>query len=220
MLDRQLASKLCHFVFRKLIPSQSTGMCANVITPAILPLSVYGRAMESRRRSQCPYLECTAEVLHRNELLKAFAWGYRFQMCSATDPFGVVHVYLSDSLLPYNRFLKVAILMQYLRLLDPKRTDDPFMYVTARGMIAVILLYHTISTCITAFACNPRERIWNPLVTEYKCLDNTIGILFTCLFNIISDLIILALPTRAVWRLRIPRRKKVSIVLLFATGLL
>lgn len=117
-------------------------------------------------------------------------------------------------------FVKLAILMQYLRLLAPTKTVDPFMYVTARGMIVVILVYYTISTCITAFACLPRERIWNPLVKEYKCLDNTIGILFTCLFNILSDLIILALPTRAVWRLRIPLRKKISIVVLFATGLL
>lgn len=117
-------------------------------------------------------------------------------------------------------FLKLAILLQYLRLLAPQKTVDPFTFVAARVMIGVILVHYIISTCITAFACNPRERIWNPLVTEYKCLDNTVAILVTCLFNILSDLIILSLPTKSVWRLQIPLRKKINIILLFATGLL
>lgn len=117
-------------------------------------------------------------------------------------------------------FVKLAILLQYLGLLAPNKQVNPVMFVTARVMIGVILVYYTISTCITTFACNPRERIWNPLITEYKCLDNTIGILFTCLFNIVSDLIILALPSRTVWKLKIPVKKRISIILLFATGLL
>ncbi|KAF7513290.1 hypothetical protein GJ744_009711 [Endocarpon pusillum] len=117
-------------------------------------------------------------------------------------------------------FVKLAILLQYLHLLAPQKSVDPFMFITARVMIAIILVYYTISTCVTAFACNPRERIWNPLITEYSCLNNNIAILFTCLFNIFSDLIILALPTKSVWKLQLPLKKKVSIISLFATGLL
>lgn len=117
-------------------------------------------------------------------------------------------------------FVKLAILLQYLCLLAPTRQANPVMFIMSRVMIAVILVYYTISTCITTFACSPRERIWNPLVTEYRCLNNTIGILFTCLFNIVSDIIILALPSRTVWKLQIPLKKKISIILLFATGLL
>ncbi|KAL8728516.1 MAG: hypothetical protein Q9166_005338 [cf. Caloplaca sp. 2 TL-2023] len=94
-------------------------------------------------------------------------------------------------------FVKLAILLQYLCLLAPTKQVNPVMFVMARVMIAVILVYYIISTCITTFACSPREKIWNPLITEFKCLDNTIGILFTCLFNIVSDLIILALPSSA-----------------------
>ncbi|KAI4122827.1 MAG: hypothetical protein LQ341_007264 [Variospora aurantia] len=118
------------------------------------------------------------------------------------------------------RLYTKAKLMKKVELSDsPTKQVNPVMFVTARVMIVVILVYYTISTCITTFACNPRERIWNPLITEYQCLDNTIGILFTCLFNIVSDLIILALPSRAVWKLKIPLKKRISIILLFATGL-
>lgn len=116
--------------------------------------------------------------------------------------------------------VKVAILLQYLRLFAPKKTVNPVMFVGARAIIAITLVYYIISTSITIFACTPREKLWNPLVTEGHCLNNNIAVLFTCLFNIVSDVLILVLPARSVWRLRIPRRKKVGIVLLFATGLL
>ena len=115
---------------------------------------------------------------------------------------------------------KTAILLQYLQMLAPFRTVNPLMYIGARAIILVTLVYYIISTFITIFACTPRERIWNPLVTEGHCLDNNTAVLFTCLFNIVSDIVILILPARSVWRLRIPRRKKVGIVCLFATGLL
>lgn len=94
------------------------------------------------------------------------------------------------------------------------------MWYTARTIIVVTGIYYTISTFITIFACSPREAIWNPLITDPQCLDNNTVVLITCLFNIASDITILLLPARAVWKLRIPTRKKVGIVLLFAIGLL
>lgn len=94
------------------------------------------------------------------------------------------------------------------------------MWYTARIIIVVTGIYYTISTFITIFACSPREAIWSPLITDAKCIDNNTVVLITCLFNILSDIIILTLPARAVWQLRIPTRKKVGIVLLFAIGLL
>lgn len=97
---------------------------------------------------------------------------------------------------------------------------NPILWWAARAIIALTLVYYIISTSITIFACSPLEKIWNPLVTEGHCLDNNIAVIFTCLFNIVSDITILVLPAKAVWRLQIPRRKKVGIVMLFAIGVL
>lgn len=94
------------------------------------------------------------------------------------------------------------------------------MWYTARIVIAVAAIFYCISAFITIFACTPREAIWNTLITDYKCVDNTMLILITCLFNIVSDIVILILPAKAVWKLRIPVKKKVKIVLLFAVGLM
>lgn len=45
-------------------------------------------------------------------------------------------------------------------------------------------------------------------------------IMITCIYNMLSDVIILILPARSVWKLRIPRKKRIGIVLLFGTGTL
>ena len=94
------------------------------------------------------------------------------------------------------------------------------MWYSARIVIAVAGIFYFISAFITIFACSPREAIWNMLITDFTCVDNAALILITCLFNIVSDIIILMLPAKAVWKLRIPIKKKVKIVLLFAIGLM
>lgn len=114
----------------------------------------------------------------------------------------------------------MAILLQYLRLFAPSKVVNPFMWYSARIIIAVTGVYYVISTSLTIFACSPREAFWNPLITDYRCLDNNTIVLITCIFNILSDIIILGLPARAVWRLQMPTRNKIKIVLLFAIGLL
>ena len=94
------------------------------------------------------------------------------------------------------------------------------MWYTARIIIVVTGVWYTITTFLTIFACSPREAFWNPLITDYRCLNNDIGTIINCSFNVVSDIIILMLPVRAVWRLRMPTRNKIKIVLLFAIGLL
>ncbi|KAL8927690.1 MAG: hypothetical protein Q9172_001250 [Xanthocarpia lactea] len=92
--------------------------------------------------------------------------------------------------------VKAAILLQYLRLFAPSKTVNPSMFIGARVIIVVTGVYYIISTSITIWACSPREKIWNPLITEGHCLNDDIAVLFTCLFNIASDVAILVLPAR------------------------
>lgn len=116
--------------------------------------------------------------------------------------------------------VKLALLSQYLQLFAPTKSVNPPMFIGARILILVTLVYYIISSCVTAFSCSPREKIWNPLVTDGHCLDNNALILVGCVFNIFSDVTILLLPARAVWQLQMPRKRKIGIVALFAIGLL
>ena len=94
------------------------------------------------------------------------------------------------------------------------------MWYSVRIIISVTAVYYVISTSLTIWACSPRDAFWNPLITDARCLDNNTVVLVTCLFNIVSDIIILVLPARAVWKLRMPTKNKIKIVCLFAIGLL
>ena len=94
------------------------------------------------------------------------------------------------------------------------------MWYGARIIIVVAGIFYCASALITIFTCSPLEAIWNPFVPNSHCVNNEILVLSICLFNIISDIIILILPASAVWKLRIPTRQKIQIVLLFAIGLL
>lgn len=120
---------------------------------------------------------------------------------------------------PAMALVKVAILLQYIYLLAPTRSINPFLSIGSYAMIVVSVMFHVASTCAAIWACSPREKIWNDLI-DGKCLDNNMLILVTCIFNIVSDVIILILPAHTVWGLRIDFKKKLEICMLFATGLL
>ena len=115
---------------------------------------------------------------------------------------------------------KTTILLQYLRLFAPQKILNPFMWYGARIIIAAAGIFYCVCAFLTIFACSPKEASWNPLISHSRCLNNQMLVVATCLFNIFSDTLILILPARAVWMLRIPTRQKIRIVLLFAIGLL
>ena len=103
-------------------------------------------------------------------------------------------------------------------MLAPTKSVNAILFYSSRVIIAVTLVYYIISTFILIFACSPREKLWNPLITEGHCLNVVTLLLATRVFNIISDIIILVLPARSVWRLHMPPKKKIPIILLFAIG--
>ena len=121
---------------------------------------------------------------------------------------------------PAISLIKTVILLQYMRIFAPRRSVNPFMFITAWILIVMVCLWNFISTFISLFACNPREKFWNKLITDGYCMDFNTDIQLTSMFNIIVDVIILVLPTRATWKLRIPLRRKLAICSVFAIGLL
>jgi len=93
------------------------------------------------------------------------------------------------------------------------------MYYGGWGVIVAMFVFCTAGIPITLFSCVPREKIWNTLYQGGSCMDYNAVVVASAAFNIITDLIILLLPAQAVWRLRISLKKKMSIFLLFATGI-
>lgn len=94
------------------------------------------------------------------------------------------------------------------------------MWYSNRILIVANGIFYISTTFIAIFPCSPREAFWKPFIEDSRCVNTDIHILFVFSYNILSDIIILILPSRAVWKLRISTRKKANIVLLFAIGLL
>lgn len=111
-------------------------------------------------------------------------------------------------------------MLQYLQLFAPQKSMNRFMWYCARIIIVANGIYYIFGSFIRIITCPPRKESWNPLLKHSRCSNNNLRIFFTCGYNILLDVIILILPSRAVWKLWIPTRKKVDIVLMFAIGLL
>ena len=79
------------------------------------------------------------------------------------------------------------------------------------------MLFYSAIFMTFIFACIPREKLWNPTVSG-RCISTDASIVATGFVNVASDLSILFLPLYAVWKLKIPLKKKVAIGAVFGTG--
>jgi hypothetical protein len=114
----------------------------------------------------------------------------------------------------------MAILLQYLKLFAPNRSANRAMFFGSWATIAATFVAYVVFMFWTLFYCSPRRMIWFKLIPGGKCHDVNNIILSQGAFNMASDIVILLLPTRSLWKLNVPLSKKIFITLMFATGLL
>ena len=116
--------------------------------------------------------------------------------------------------------LKTALVLQYLEILAPNRTVNPFVWWGSWVIISTAIAFFTTSFFLTIFTCIPRAKIWNPELPG-KCINYSEAVVTsTSGYNIACDVAILMLPVKSVWGMRISLRKKIPIILLFSTGLI
>lgn len=121
---------------------------------------------------------------------------------------------------PVISIVKSVILLQYIRIFAPTKIVDPVLFIASWTLIVLIVSWNFACFWVSIFICSPVQKFWDTLTTDGSCINFSLNILLTCLFNIITDISILVLPSRAVWRLRIPTKRKYAIVSVFSIGLL
>ncbi|GAP83174.2 hypothetical protein SAMD00023353_0401820 [Rosellinia necatrix] len=122
-------------------------------------------------------------------------------------------------------FVKTALLALYLRVFAPS--------VSARMMIwvgvAAIVVFYIVSIILNICFCVPISMTtpvpdrdeWAKKLKASNCsqpvynLNAAVG-----LFGVVSDLYVLIIPVTMVYKLRIPRNRKIGILAIFLTGLL
>ncbi|KXH25986.1 integral membrane protein [Colletotrichum nymphaeae SA-01] len=110
-------------------------------------------------------------------------------------------------------FAKVSLLIFYFRL-SPQRWFKRAVWIS----LAIIAGYSIGIFFALVFACDPIAMSWDVTITEGTCINRPSLYIATAAANIISDLILFALPIPIVVKLQIPRRQKVGLFFIFAVG--
>ena len=108
------------------------------------------------------------------------------------------------------------MLWLYRRVFSPRRWS-PFD-ISIIFLIVLFILFYTSTTLVKIWECNPRAKIYNPKLPG-TCVEVSILFDISGAFNTMTDLIILLLPVKAVWKLNMKTRGKVLVVLVFTFGL-
>lgn len=107
---------------------------------------------------------------------------------------------------------KASILAQYLRIFSSRNT---------RICCYILLLLLVPATCWSIFGgtflCRPVAKLWNPSIPG-KCLDPRQYWLSAAGVNMAMDFLVLLLPLPAITQLRLPRKQKLCLVLMFLLG--
>ena len=100
----------------------------------------------------------------------------------------------------------------------PNRKGNMILYVTIQFLMWAIALFYVVDTGFEIGMCNPREKIWNLLMTTGHCFNANAAYQATGVFNVISDFAILIVPIYPIWKLQMPLKRKLMMIAVFATG--
>ncbi|RMY70513.1 hypothetical protein D0863_05741 [Hortaea werneckii] len=146
------------------------------------------------------------------------AWGVGFDLddapawwaVEAIKAVYVVEIFYYFSLY----FIKVSILMLYLRLAGSLRT---FLYWGAIGTLVIIVAQFVSTVVVVGTQCIPMATYWDPTI-EGTCININDFFYSTNIFTIITDIMIIGLPIATLWKLNCPRAQKYGIMLAFLLG--
>ena len=110
---------------------------------------------------------------------------------------------------------KLAILMSYHRIFYVSRR---FVYV-CRATMFITAAYLICNMITQAFGCQPIQKFWDRS-TPGRCVDFNVLDRFYGAMNVLSDFAIAILPLRTIWRLKMTRKEKIGISLVFLVGII
>ncbi|KAI0166889.1 hypothetical protein GGR52DRAFT_556032 [Hypoxylon sp. FL1284] len=108
---------------------------------------------------------------------------------------------------------KISMLALYLKL-----ASQAWFRFMCYSCIALIACYSLTAALVESLACRPLQGIVDESLNA-ECYDSYPAYIALSSLNIGMDVIILLLPIPLVHRMKLPKRQNVSVVVLFATGI-
>ncbi|KAI0479446.1 hypothetical protein GGR56DRAFT_635060 [Xylariaceae sp. FL0804] len=106
--------------------------------------------------------------------------------------------------------LKVCILSEWIQIFVPGKTRNGFFWA-AVTIGTVNVAYYLASILTTSLICPTHATL---------CGRSLFIFVSSASVNVVSDLAILVLPLRTIWKLQLPRHKKINISFVFGVGLI
>ncbi|RYO83188.1 hypothetical protein DL762_006233 [Monosporascus cannonballus] len=113
---------------------------------------------------------------------------------------------------------KAAILLEWTRIFVPRDTRGAFYWI-CHALLWINVAFYVTMLISGSLSCTPFERLWDPTVPG-TCRNRKAYDVATASFSLVSDIFILLLPQRVIWKLRLRREKKIGIAVIFAVGVL
>ncbi|KAG7424641.1 Leporins efflux protein lepC [Fusarium oxysporum f. sp. raphani] len=106
-----------------------------------------------------------------------------------------------------NGLTKSSLLTFYLQV-SPQKWFRRVIFVT----IAFVALYTIIIASLLLFGCQPKETAWDPyFFATGKCIDYAVMYIIIAIANIISDIVLFAIPIPMIVQLKIPLGQKIGL---------
>lgn len=114
---------------------------------------------------------------------------------------------------PMTLTVKLALLIIIIRVFGAVHKKTLLgVYV----FIGMLILYYVSGFFIKLFICWPISAYWKG--QKDKCLNQRAIIMSDSIISVISDLVILLLPTPLTWSLQLPKRKRLRVTGLLCAG--
>ncbi|KAL4810222.1 hypothetical protein BDV18DRAFT_156592 [Aspergillus unguis] len=111
-------------------------------------------------------------------------------------------------------FSKLSILAFYLRL-----SPQLWFRILTYALMGIATCYVLIYTFLFLFRCNPIAQNWDITITSGTCMDSRTIMTVLSIANIIMDVLTLALPIPVIMGLNMRLAQRISVVLIFSSGL-
>ncbi|KAJ5286985.1 hypothetical protein N7478_002671 [Penicillium angulare] len=111
-------------------------------------------------------------------------------------------------------FSKLSILAFYLRL-----SPQFWFRMLTMGLMAIATCYVLVYTFLFIFRCNPIDKNWDITITTGSCLNTRTIMTVLSVANIVMDALTLVLPIPVIMGLNMRLAQRVSVVLIFSSGI-
>jgi hypothetical protein len=206
-------------------PIVRDGLIANTILVAVATILVILRFVSRHIRKSNIWWDdafCVAAMLHTYGML---AMQYHYARLGMRNHIGKVppentvimlKMLISYQLVYYNAMVlaKLSYLFLYLRIFVTKE----FRILTWVCMGCAVA-YWTGSVLQVFLLCTPFERNWNPALPGH-CANQNVAFTTIGVFNLLTDVMIMVLPIRFIWKLQMSIATKMALYSIFGLGIL